>query len=234
MEDNKTLAYYNITGKSIFHQVVKISPRNSTGSYGNESDDESFSVEKQENPYKKFGEKKRKDSSESDKYSDDDKEKKIQIIVQSLTGNSITLIVDPYDTIHNVKDKIQQKEGIYPTQLTLLFVGNILEDDRTLEDYNITDNSILIQLSNDSIFEDESNSESSCEGKKKMQNKKRNEKKRKESNESDGDSDEDNYKNQKLEDEEIQQSSPYKNSNYNNKKTEINNLKKELNNMKKN
>ena len=177
LEDNKTLAYYNITGKSIILQVETISPRNSTGSYGNESDDESLSVEKKENPFKKFGEKKRKDSSESDKYSDDDKEKKIHIVVQSLTGNSITLEVDPYDTIHNVKEKIQQKQDIDPTQQTLLFAGNKLEDDKTLVDYNITDKSILIQflgLSNDSSFEDESNSESSCEGKKRKQNKKRN------------------------------------------------------------
>jgi len=67
----------------------------------------------------------------------------MQIVVKTLTGKTITLEVQPSDTIGKVKSKIQGKEGIPPEQQWLIFGGQLLEDARVLADYGVQEEATL-------------------------------------------------------------------------------------------
>jgi ubiquitin C len=67
----------------------------------------------------------------------------MQIFIRTLTGKSITLRVLPYDTILSVKAKIQDRENIQIDQQRLIYASKQLEDNQTLSDYHIENNSTL-------------------------------------------------------------------------------------------
>lgn len=67
----------------------------------------------------------------------------MQIFVKTPTGSTITLEVEPTDRIEDVKEMIQDKEGFLLVEQVLVFAGKTLEDENTLQDYNIQKESTL-------------------------------------------------------------------------------------------
>ena len=59
----------------------------------------------------------------------------MQIFVKTLAGKVITLRVDRYDTVENIKFKIQEIEGVPSDQQKLVFDEKQLEDGYRLIDY---------------------------------------------------------------------------------------------------
>jgi ubiquitin len=75
-----------------------------------------------------------------------------QIFVKTMSATMVAIEIEPYNTVENVKQKVQQQEGIPPDQQRLFYAGKQLEDGRTLSDYNISVSDILhlvLRLSGD-------------------------------------------------------------------------------------
>jgi len=66
------------------------------------------------------------------------------VIFKTLTFKSFNIEINNDDTILLLKEKIQNITGIHPLEQNLYFkLTKLFEDTYTLNDYNITDNSIV-------------------------------------------------------------------------------------------
>ena len=67
----------------------------------------------------------------------------MQIFIEIFGGETMTLEVNALDTISDLKNEIHAKKGIAPALQILFFAGKKLENDCTLADFNVTQQSSL-------------------------------------------------------------------------------------------
>ena len=68
----------------------------------------------------------------------------LTILVRTLLGKTIALRINSGDSVHSVKRKIQEKEGYPPGQISLVFGGKEMDDDATLTQYSVQQDSTLL------------------------------------------------------------------------------------------
>ena len=72
---------------------------------------------------------------------------KKEIFVEMLTGKTLTFNVNPEDTIYKLKEKIFLYDDVFsqpnPNEQRMIFAGTQLENNRTLADYNIREESTI-------------------------------------------------------------------------------------------
>jgi ubiquitin-like protein Nedd8 len=60
------------------------------------------------------------------------------IKVRTLTGKEIELDIESDFKVAQIKEKVEEKEGIPPVQQRLIYGGKQMTDDKTAADYNLS------------------------------------------------------------------------------------------------
>lgn len=61
----------------------------------------------------------------------------MQIFIKTLTGRKQALNFDSNNSVLEVKQALQEKEGIQVDQIRLIYSGKQLSDEKSLQDYNV-------------------------------------------------------------------------------------------------
>ena len=67
----------------------------------------------------------------------------IQLLIKTSSGNTITIDVNPEETIERVKELIYIKTDIPSVFQILIYNGRIIYNHKKIEDYNITEGCML-------------------------------------------------------------------------------------------
>ena len=65
------------------------------------------------------------------------------IKVKTLTGKEIEVDIDPDCKVERIKERVEEKEGIPPSQQRLIFSGKQMSDEKKAVDYKIEGGSVL-------------------------------------------------------------------------------------------
>ncbi len=67
----------------------------------------------------------------------------MQIKIKSLTGRELEINVELADTVEQLKELVEQKDGIAISQQRLIFLGKSLPDNKTVEECDIKAGSVI-------------------------------------------------------------------------------------------
>lgn len=63
----------------------------------------------------------------------------MQIKIKEINGDEFVITAEPQETVAVLKSKIEAERKISVMEMKLLFSGKVLQDEKTLEDYKISD-----------------------------------------------------------------------------------------------
>ncbi|QRV96133.1 ubiquitin family protein [Ceratobasidium sp. AG-Ba] len=70
----------------------------------------------------------------------------MKVYIRTITSQVYSIDIEPYDTIGDLKSKIEEKDGIPTDQQRLVFAGKMLEDKNTLNHYDIQKECLIHQV----------------------------------------------------------------------------------------
>ncbi|EDO19317.1 hypothetical protein Kpol_1036p62 [Vanderwaltozyma polyspora DSM 70294] len=59
--------------------------------------------------------------------------------VKTLTGKEISVEIQGSDKVYHIKELLEEKEGIPPSQQRLIFQGKQIDDEQTVDSAKLTD-----------------------------------------------------------------------------------------------
>ena len=68
------------------------------------------------------------------------------ITIKTLSGRRLSLDFEPTQKVEEIKNALQEKEGIPVAQIRLIYSGKILKDDLTIQEANINPGTTLMMM----------------------------------------------------------------------------------------
>jgi UV excision repair protein RAD23 len=68
----------------------------------------------------------------------------MKLTFKDLKQQKFTIDAEPSETIGQLKEKISSEKGWEPSSQKLIFSGKILQDDNTIESYNIEEKGFIV------------------------------------------------------------------------------------------
>ena len=70
------------------------------------------------------------------------------ITIKTLAGRKISLDFEPTQKINEIKETLQEKEGIPKDQIRLIYSGKVLAEESKIEQFNIQPGTIILMMMN--------------------------------------------------------------------------------------
>ncbi|CAG9810590.1 unnamed protein product [Chironomus riparius] len=68
----------------------------------------------------------------------------MQIKIKEINGDEFLIQIEPTETVAALKSKIEIEKKISTMEMKLLFSGKVLQDDKTLDDYKVSETSKIM------------------------------------------------------------------------------------------